>query len=385
MPSSRVLTASGLALGALGGAAAALRHPTFGAAPTGERLRRMQTSPQWNGNGFQNPEPPQSAGGPEILGEWLFGRTEHRTPDAPPPIARRQASDFAEPQSLRVTWLGHSTTLIEIEGRRLLIDPLFSDHASPGPLFGIRRFHVPPLPLADVPDLDAVVLTHDHYDHLDYNAVRQLAWRAPRWVCPLGVGAHLERWGVPAARITEHDWWEEADVSGIRLVCTPARHFSGRFLTDRNRTLWCGWAILGDERRVYATGDGGYQHAFADVGSRLGPFEITLAEAGAYDARWSDIHMGPEHAVDAVVDASGGLMLPVHWGTFNLAFHGWTEPAERALVAAEAAGVPIAIPRPGQSVIPEAPPAAEHWWPERPWRTAQESPIVSSAGGDESR
>jgi len=355
-----------------------LRPAVFGAAPEGARLERMRRSPQWNGKAFQNTLPMRSAGGAASIWEFFFGNRDLRQPAEPVPTVARTRADFDAPQDLRLTWLGHGTTLVEIEGRRFLIDPVFSRNASPGPLFGVARFFDPPLPLDEVPDLDAVVLTHDHYDHLDTRTVRQLAARVPRWIVPLGVGAHLERWGVPADRISEHDWWEEARIGSIRLVSTPARHFSGRFLDDRNRTLWCGWAFIGRERRLYATGDGGFQPAFAEVGEKLGPFDATLAECGAYNADWADVHLGPEQAVRAVQDARGGLMVPVHWGTFNLAFHGWTEPAERVLVAAEAAGVPIAIPRPGESVVVDAPPPAERWWPELAWATADEAPVVSS-------
>ncbi|GAB5537088.1 MAG: MBL fold metallo-hydrolase [Rubricoccaceae bacterium] len=379
MPFVRSLFTGAAAAAALtGGAIAALRHPVFGAAPEGDRLDRMKRSPQWRDGAFRNALPSFSGGSPASIWEWFFGDKALRQPDAPVPIVRRTRADFEAPQGLRLTWLGHGTTLIEIEGKRFLIDPLFSRNASPGPMFGVARFHDPPLPLDELPDLDAVVLTHDHYDHLDAATVRQLAGRVPRWITPLGVGAHLERWGVAPARITELDWWERAEVSGIELVCTPARHFSGRGLTDRNRTLWSGWAFLGAEKRVYATGDGGMQRAFAEVGERLGPFDATLVETGAYNADWADIHMGPEQAVRAVQDAQGGLLIPIHWGTFNLAFHGWTEPAERVWVAAEAAGVELAIPKPGESVWPEEPQPVARWWPERPWTTAEEAPVVSS-------
>ena len=373
-----LLTGAATAAALTGGAVAALKHPVFGAAPEGDRLERMKRSPQWRDGAFRNTLPSFSGGSPASIWEWFFGDKDSRQPDAPIPIVRRTRADFDEPQDLRLTWLGHGTTLVEIEGRRFMIDPLFSRNASPGPMFGVARFHDPPLPLSEVPDLDAVVLTHDHYDHLDAATVRHLAGHVPRWVTPLGVGAHLERWGVAPDRITELDWWERAVVSGIELVGTPARHFSGRGLADRNRTLWSGWAFIGSERRVYATGDGGMQRAFADVGERLGPFDATLAEVGAYNADWADIHMGPEQAVQAVQDAQGGLLIPIHWGTFNLAFHGWTEPAERVWVAADAAGVELAIPRPGESVVPESPPTVTRWWPERPWKTAENAPVVSS-------
>lgn len=378
MSLSRKWIAGGLAAGLAAGTAAALRHPTFGAAPTGVRLDRLRQSPQWHGGAFHNTLPMRSSGSPGMVWEWLFGSNRLRTPDAPVPTVARRRSDFDAPQRLRLTWLGHGTTLVEIGGRRLLIDPVFSQNASPGPLFGVSRFFDPPLPLADVPDLDAVVLTHDHYDHLDHATVRQLAGHVPRWICPLGVGSHLERWGAPADRITECDWWDEAEVGGVRLVCTPSRHFSGRFVNDRNKTLWCGWAFLTDDARLYATGDGGFGPHFAEVGERLGPFEATLAEVGAYNAHWADVHLGPEQAVRAVEDARGGLMLPVHWGTFNLAFHSWTEPAERVIAEADRTGVPVAIPRPGESVDPADGPSVERWWPDLPWQTADEAPVVSS-------
>jgi L-ascorbate metabolism protein UlaG (beta-lactamase superfamily) len=200
----------------------------------------------------------------------------------------------------------------------------------------------------------------------------------PRWVAPLGVGAHLEHWGVPSERITELDWWEEAVVAGVRIASTPTRHFSGRTLGDRNRTLWCGWALLGADRRIWVSGDGGMQAGFAEIGARLGPFDGSLVETGAYNAHWADIHMGPEQAVEAHRQARGGVLIPVHWGTFDLALHGWTEPAERVLVAAEAAGVSVAVPRPGQSVDPLDPPVTERWWPDLPWQSAEEAPVVSS-------
>ena len=357
------------------------RPAAFGAPPEGARLDRMRRSPQWHDGRFRYSLPTIASPDVGTMVDFFFRDKDIRRPAEPPPTVARTASDFAEGQGLRLTWLGHATSLVEVEGARFLIDPVLGRYASPGRLFGVDRFFEPPLPVAEVPDLDAVVLTHDHYDHLDHTTVRALAGRVPRWIAPLGVGAHLERWGVAAERITELDWWDEADVGGVRLVCTPARHFSGRFLDDRDRTLWCGWAFVGDEHRLYATGDGGFGPHFAEIGERIGPFDATLAEAGAYGAAWPDIHLGPEQAVRAVQAARGGLMVPIHWGTFDLALHGWTEPAERSLAAAQAAGASIAVPRPGQSVTPGDPPDVERWWPDVAWQTAEEAPIVSSGTG----
>jgi L-ascorbate metabolism protein UlaG (beta-lactamase superfamily) len=242
----------------------------------------------------------------------------------------------------------------------------------------VERFYAPPLPLDALPPVDAVVLSHDHYDHLNEETIRALASRVPRFIAPLGLGAHLEYWGVPAENITELDWWERTSIDGLEIVSTPARHFSGRSLWDRNATLWSSWALIGAERRVFFSGDTGMFPGFETIGEELGPFDVTLLEIGAYDSTWSDIHMGPEQAVEAHRMVRGKLMLPIHWGTFNLAFHAWTEPAERVLAAAERAGVTVATPRPGESITPATPHSGQHWWPDLPWKTADEVPIVSS-------
>jgi L-ascorbate metabolism protein UlaG (beta-lactamase superfamily) len=226
--------------------------------------------------------------------------------------------------------------------------------------------------------VDAVVISHDHYDHLDVPTVKALAARGARWVVPLGVGAHLRAWGVPEARITELDWWEAARVGDLTLTATPARHFSGRGLGDADRTLWAGWAIAGPAHRVFYSGDTALHEEFAEIGRRLGPFDLTMIESGAYDALWADVHLGPEQAVLAHRLVRGDVMLPVHWGLFDLALHGWTEPMERVLVAARRAGVRVASPRPGGMVEPSALGAVERWWPAVPWRTAEEAPAWSS-------
>ena len=352
----------------------------FGGAPEGERLARMQRSPQYADGRFVSPLPTVSDSASwEGIWRYLTGGSEVRQPDAPVPVAARSAADFADAApDLRVTWLGHSTLLVEIEGARVLVDPVWGKHAAPSPLLGVRRFYAPPLALADLPPLDAVVISHDHYDHLDKPTVRALAGTVPQWVVPLGVGAHLEAWGVLPDRITELDWWGEAEVAGIRLVSTPARHFSGRFLTDRDRTLWSGWAVVGRERRVWYSGDTALTPTFAEVGRRLGPFDVTLIESGAYDASWANVHLGPEQAVRAHVALRGGLMLPVHWGTFDLALHAWTEPPERLRLAAAREGVRVAIPRPGESVDPASPPEVARWWPALPFQTVDEAPVIAS-------
>ena len=313
----------------------------------------------------------------------LMRGTDNARPHVDLPVQARRAADFEEApeDGLQLTWLGHSTTLVEIDGTRVLLDPVWGERSSPFSWAGPQRFHAPPLPLSELLSLrvDAVAISHDHYDHLDQPTIEALRAHVPLFVVPLGVGAHLERWGVDRARIVERDWWQDVHVGTVRLVATPARHFSGRSLimADRDRTLWSGWAIIGSEHRVYFSGDSAMFPGFAEIGRRLGPFDVTLLETGAYDELWADVHMGPEQAVLAHKLVRGKLYVPVHWGTFDLANHGWTEPVERAVAAAKRHGVKIALPRPGTTLKPDDTPA-EPWWPALPWQDASESPVVSS-------
>ena len=358
-----------------------LAREAIGGDVAGERLARAEASPQWEGGQFGNLLPRRDAPLGRMLRENFFGGSDHRIPTAPLPVAHRTAADYAAPPSsgLRVTWLGHSTLLLEIDGARVLIDPVWGERASPLSFLGPRRFFAPPLALDDLPPVDAVVISHDHYDHLDMPTVKALLADSVRWVVPLGVGAHLRAWGVPEEDVTELDWWEATRVDSLTLTATPARHFSGRGLTGANRTLWAGWAVAGPTHRVFYSGDTALHDQFAEIGRRLGPFDLTMIETGAYSALWADVHLGPEQAVLAHRLVRGDVLLPVHWGLFNLALHGWTEPIERVRVAARAAGVRVASPRPGGMVEPALPLPTEQWWPDTPWQTVAEAPAWSSS------
>jgi len=362
---------------------------SFGKRATGVRRVRMEGSGEWQGDHFVNPQPLINDARAMLSG--LFRSSPFTSPQAPVPVATGGGARFGTPPptGLRVTWFGHSSTLVEIDGHRVLTDPVWSERASPIPGVGPRAWYAPPLALADLPPIDVVVISHDHYDHLDRRTIialdeasRSHGWNT-RFVVPLGIGAHLAYWGVPEARIVELDWWQQTRAGDLEIVCTPARHASGRMVVDNDAKLWGGWALLGPHHRVYYSGDTGLFPALRDIGTRLGPFDLTMIEAGQYGSGWPDWHLGPEQAVVAHGLVRGKVMLPVHWGKFVLAYHGWTEPIERVLAAGERAGATILSPKPGESVEPEAAPTRERWWPTLPWKTAAEDPIVSTqTGGD---
>ena len=350
----------------------------FGAQPAGERLARMQRSPRYRDGAFDNAVPTRKSlpGSFRRTMKLQFAGDQQRVPPSALPIVTGTRATYMSPpiSGLRVTWLGHSTTLLEIDGARILTDPVWGERVSPSTWLGPRRFHPPPLALDSLPPIDAVIISHDHYDHLDMPTIRALAadsaQRQLRFVVPLGIGAHLERWGVPASRITELEWSDTTRVGdatrGVTLTASQSRHFSGRRLRDAlgrgNPTLWATWVIVGAQHRAFFSGDTGFFEDFAKIGEQFGPFDLTMIKIGAYGETWPEIHVNPEEAVRAHTLLRGKVLLPIHWGTFNLAFHDWTEPPERVIRAAESASATLTLPRLGQATDPTNTPAREMWW-----------------------
>lgn len=320
-----------------------------------------EASPQWKDGKFHNPEPIVNDFW-KVAARSVRRQTERVRPDSVPRMAVDLEQLRTAPESgLRLTWFGHSSSLLEIDGRRILIDPVWSARVSPVSWAGPKRWYEPLASLDSLPALDAVLISHDHYDHLDRTAIETLESRRPRYVVPLGVGARLREWGVETERIVELDWWDSTRVVDLEIVATPARHASGRGILDRDKSLWCGYALRGAAHKVWYSGDTGPQKAFATIGERLGPFDLTLVECGQYDSAWPDWHMAPEQSLAAHEAVRGAAMVPVHWGLFKLAFHAWNDPVER-LVAANADGAAtILVPRPGESIEPSRY-ATATWW-----------------------
>ena len=342
---------------------------SLGKRADGLRLERMQSSRMWVGDAFRNVHPilrglRDPAARPPTISEFLCGG-ERRVPPKPlPSLDPREAWRRKPDTGLRVTWLGHSTVMIEIDGVRVLTDPVWGPRASPSRLLGPKRFQPVPVALRSLPPVDLVIVSHDHYDHLDYPTIRELAKLDVPFVTSLGVGAHLEAWGVEPKRITELDWWESCALPKGELSVTagPSQHFSGRGLQDRNATLWSSMTIRTPRHAVFFSGDTGLTTEYARIGERLGPFDLVMLEVGAFHPSWGDIHLGPENALEAHRLLGGGAFLPVHWGTFALAMHAWDQPVERLLELGPKQGANLLMPRLGEPVEPAHAHELAPWW-----------------------
>ncbi|MER2563145.1 MAG: MBL fold metallo-hydrolase [Myxococcaceae bacterium] len=339
---------------------------SFGGLPDGQRLARMQASTHWRDGHFVNAEATavMQEGGSSTFVQW-FSSDVMRVPTCHLPAVEDVKVRLAKPvgSGLRVTWLGHSTTLIELDGTTILTDPMFSERASPSSIVGPKRFHPPPLALDDLPRIDAVVVSHDHYDHMDMASLQALAKKGVPIHVGLGAGAHLEAWGISSAQIHELEWWQERTLpGGLVIASTPARHFTGRRGFGNDRVLWTSWTFIGSAHRVFFSGDTGLTEQFKAVKEKYGPFDLSMLEIGQWHPAWGSIHLGPKGALEAHAMLGATHLLPIHWATFELGLHAWNEPPETLVTEAAKTNVSVVSPMLGEPVEPLAGEKGSTWW-----------------------
>lgn len=344
----------------------------IGSNPMGDRKTRIAALPNY-GNGVLNNAVPTNMDMPfgtmlGVLWEFIKGGADREPRETIPNVPfDRAAWDALPDDGFAFAWFGHSSLLLKVGPVTFLVDPVFGERASTFSFAGPKRFRYTEHMHVDLlPKVDVVLLSHDHYDHLCHETMVALvaSGRLLKYIAPLGVGAHLERWGVAPAAIAEKAWWEPTQVGPVKLTLAPARHFSGRGLTNRFSTLWGSWAFEHNGQRIYFGADSGYSPTFKEVGDRLGPFDLAFLECGAYNERWPDIHMLPEQTAQAAVDAQARTLMPIHWAKYSLAMHAWKEPVERVSAKAKTLGLTVFTPRLGRIVRWPDQQASERWWDE---------------------
>ena len=345
-------------------------YPSFGGDVSQDRKVLYQSSTQYSDGKFVNTKigVPADASFSEMLNiarKMLFQNVENGRPQNDLKVQKIDSVDIASYSGgARLVWFGHSAFLLQMDGKNILIDPMFSNVPAPHHWFGTSRFNKElPIAIKKLPKIDAVLISHDHYDHLDYGTIKQLKSKVESYIVPLGVGVHLEAWGIASAKITELDWWQEVIFKGIKLACTPAQHFSGRKFTNSQSTLWSSWIITSKSTNLYFSGDGGYGSHFKEIGEKYGPFDLALLEYGQYNKMWPDIHMFPEETAQAGVDVQAEAIMPIHWGAFKLALHSWTDPIERVIEKSEELNIPVIVPEIGAPIQIGSPKKSNtSWW-----------------------
>lgn len=343
-----------------------LRHPLFGALPQGERLARIEASPNYRDGAFQNlVDTPFLTEGATQLSIRIDNFLAEKGTPRPAQAIPTQKTDLRalEPSQDLAVWLGHSSWYVQLGGKRILIDPVFSDHAAPLPGMVVAFDGTNLYSAQDLSEIDVLLITHDHYDHIDYPTILALNPLVKQVVAGLGVGAHFEAWGYEAAKVHELDWYESHDLgNGLRVHATPARHYAGRTFT-RNQSLWVGFVLETAQRRLFFSGDSGYGDHFADIGRRYGPFDWVTLDSGQYDPRWAHLHMNPEQAAQAAKDLGAGALTPAHVGRFTLAPHDWNDPFERLAEASKGQDYALWTPMIGQTIYFDGRAQAfQSWW-----------------------
>jgi L-ascorbate metabolism protein UlaG (beta-lactamase superfamily) len=339
----------------------------FGAKITLALKEEYAKSRHWDGEKFENLEETDMdfslAAMPGFIKKQFTDRAL-RSPKEPLPVLDFDKNAFeASDKTPKFVWFGHAVLLLQINGKNLLIDPMFGENAAPIAPFAVKRFSENTLDIIDkLPKIDAILMTHDHYDHLDYDSILKLKSKVDTYFTSLGTGRHLEKWGVPSSQITELDWWDAITFEGIDITCTPSRHFAGRGATDRAKSFWCGWSFKTPNHSILWSGDGGYGEHFKEIGKKLGPFDWAFLECGQYNELWHLIHMYPEEAIQAGFDVGAKVGIPFHWGGFPLALHPWKEPIERFTAEAEAKEFPFFVPQVGELIRMGEAPSDNEWY-----------------------
>lgn len=338
---------------------------SFGKLPSGRRLERIRKSVQYREGNFHNIQETQmlseEASYPKMIANY-FKKIEGREPSTALPSVKTDLKSIPATYPV-IVWFGHSSYLIKIGGKNILVDPVFSNYASPLEFLGKKGYPIThPYSVDDLPDLDVVILTHDHYDHLDYVTIQKIKSRTKLFYASLGVGEHLVHWGIEENSIVELDWWEQVNIAyGLDIIATPARHFSGR-LFKRNQALWSSFVLKTHTHTLFLGGDSGYDTSFKTIGEKYGPFDLAILECGQYNTMWPYIHMMPEETAQASVDLKAKVFMPVHWGKFTLAMHSWKDPIERVVKKAKELNAEVTTPRIGEMVVLDHPLPNEKWW-----------------------
>ncbi len=297
-----------------------------------------------------------------VMWDFFFNKPEDTRPHGNIPVKPLTRAELLAAPNNTVYRIGHSTVLMKLNDAFWITDPMFSDRASPVQFAGPERFHAPPVSIEELPPIKGVIISHNHYDHLDYDSIMKLAEKTDIFLTPLGVGDILADWGVPTTKVRQLDWWQETEAHGVRFAATPARHFSGRGLFDKNRTQWASWVIIAGGQRMFFSGDSGYFKGFKQIGEKYGPFDLTMLETGAYNENWPEVHMTPEESIQAHIDLKGKRLLPIHNGTFDLSMHSWREPFDRIVSLGNARGIPVNTPLMGEPLCTYLTASGRHWW-----------------------